>query len=294
MANVVYRDVAASDGHTVIYEILSKAVLNGWTTVASSDGTTRTTSAPGSASTLNNTNAWWLIQHTGSGRKLGMQRKADSNTFTIQVTPGSRSLTTGNATTMDSNATYTKTIRSDAQCYPTASTTTTKIHIVVSDSSCGLHVNLRRSPYVGSNDCCFILHIEEFTDLTWSSNPDPCAYIAIWRDDNIASSYMFAAGGGTSIWYKMGLAGEAWGTLTQFENPGSICGSGTAAPSGVDQLVELRWVDVYKVVVWGKSNLIRGLQPYRAPTVGIDSGGTLNWAAMGWFAVPNDGVALTS
>ena len=72
MANVTYRDIACANGHEYHYAVLSRLVLNGWTTVASSDGSTRTTSAPGSAATLNNANAWWLVQHTASGRKLSI------------------------------------------------------------------------------------------------------------------------------------------------------------------------------------------------------------------------------
>jgi hypothetical protein len=35
-------------------------------------------------------------------------------------------------------------------------------------------------------------------------------------------------------------------------------------------------------------------QPYRAPTTGVDSGGTLTHAAFGYDAIPNDGTALGS
>jgi hypothetical protein len=46
--------------------------------------------------------------------------------------------------------------------------------------------------------------------------------------------------------------------------------------------------------VLGTSTLFKLLQPGRTPVVGVDSGGTLTWAAFWTVAVPNDGVALTS
>jgi len=293
MANVIYRDIDCANGHAAIYAILSRLVLNGWTTVASSDGSSRTTSAPGSAASLNNSDAWWLVQHTASGRKLGIQRKTDSNTWTVQVTPGGYSLSTGSATAMDSHATYTKSLRSSYQCYPSTGTTATKLHMVVDDARCGFVAFLRRTPLPGGLDGCFGLVVEDFTDLTWPANPDPCVYAAVFRNgDDLGAGLLGLSFG---CWYKLGIGGEIWYTAsTGLENPGSVCGSGTASPSGTDQLLELRWANGGAVVLYGKSTLIRGLQPYRSTTVGVDSGGTLNWAAFGAIAVPNDGTALGS
>ncbi len=294
MANVIYRDIDCANGHELIYAILSRLVLNGWATVASSDGTTRGTSAPGSAAALNNTDAWWLVNHVASGRKVGIQRKADSNAWTIKVTPPGYSLTTGDATTMDAHASYTKNIVNDAQRYPSSGTTTSKLHLVVDDARCAFYAGARRSPH-GSGDNVFHLLVEAFTDVTWSANPDACYYCTAFGDDNSASSYLFAAGGGNYLWHRLGITDEQWNALNAFENPGGVCGTGTAAPSGEDQLLELRMMNNSNpYILFGKSGLIRGLWPYRSPPLGVDSGGTLNWAAMGHIAVPNDGTALGS
>jgi hypothetical protein len=130
--------------------------------------------------------------------------------------------------------------------------------------------------------------------VQWSSNPDPCVYLSSYRDDNAigvntlgASSYNFG-------WVRLGIAGEAWAGSYFLENPGSACGSGSSSPGGTDQLYELRWCSNSLPGPLGKSTLFRGLQPYRTPVTGVDSGGTLTWAAFGVLAVPNDGTALGS
>lgn len=295
MANIIYRDVACANGHEYHYAILSRLVLNGWTTVASSDGTTRTASAPGSAATLNNTNAWWLVQHTASGRKLAVKRRGDSNTWDHYVTAGGYALSTGNATTPDNNATYTKTISSNAQRYPSSATTTTKLHLVVSDSSASFCAILRRTPFVGgATDGCSILAFDAMTDVQWSSNPDPCVYLSSYRDDNAIGLNTLVTLGYNFGWVRLGIAGEAWTGTYFLENPGSACGSGSISPGGTDQLYELRWCSNSLPGPLGKSTIFRGLQPYRTPVTGVDSGGTLTWAAFGHVAVPNDGTALGS
>lgn len=295
MANVIYRDVACTNGHEAIYAILSRLVLNGWTTVASSDGTTRGTSAPGSAAALNASNAWWLLNHTASGRKLGVQRKADSNTWTIQVTPGGYALTTGSGSAMDSHATYTKPICNNAQRYPSSATTATKLHLVVSDSAASFCAVLRRTPFVGgSTDACSILSVDVFTDVQWSSNPDPCVYTSTYSDTNGAGANPLSGSSFNYAWYRLGIAGETWSGQCYLENPGTACGNATSSPGGTDQLYELRWCLNALPGPLGKSTIYRGLQPYRTPITGVDSGGTLTWAAFGGVAVPNDGVALGS
>jgi hypothetical protein len=295
MANVIYRDIACANGHEYHYAILSRLVLNGWTTVASSDGTTRTTSAPGSAATLNNTNAWWLVQHTASGRKLSVKRRADSNTWDIQVTPGGYALTTGSATAPDSNATYTKLVCNNAQRYPSSATTTTKLHLVVSDSSASFCALLRRTPFVGgSTDGCSLLSFDTFSDVQWPGNPDPCVYTSTYSDSNVVGTNPLSGSSFNFAWYRLGIAGEAWSGQCYLENPGTACGSTTSSPGGTDQLYEVRWCLNALPGPLGKSGLYRGLQPYRTPITGVDSGGTLTHAAFGSVAIPNDGTALGS
>lgn len=296
MANVIYRDIACANGHEFFYAVLSRLLLNGWTNVAWSSGSARTGAAGPSASTdLNAANAWWIVQHTTSGRKLHIKRRADSNTWDIQVTPGGYALTTGTSTTPDNNATYTKLIANNAQRYPSAGTTTTKLHLVVDNVSGAFTARFRRTPNVGGNSAsCGILAFSVFTDLQWSTNPDPCVYTTVFDDSNNAEANLFSIYSFNSAWFRLGISGEGWATNVFLENPGSVCGSATSSPGGTDQLYELRWVCTSLPGPFGKDPLHRGLQPYRNPTVGVDSGGTLTWAAAGSIAVPNDGVALGS
>lgn len=294
MANIIYRDVACANGHEAFYAILSRLVLNGWSTVSSSDGTTRTTGAPASAADLNNKNAWWLIQHTSSGRKLAVKRRDDSNTWDVQVTPGGYALTTGNATTPDNNSTYTKLISYNTQRYPSSATTNTLLHLVVSDSSASFDARLRRTPNVGgATDGCMVLAFDVVTDVQWSANPDPCVYSSSYRDDNLISANALNNYSFNFAWIRLGIAGENWAGNWYLENPGNALG-GAVAPSGVDQLYELRWCCGSLPGPLGKSLIVKGIQPYRTPTVGVDSGGTLTYAAFGQIVVPNDGVALGS
>jgi hypothetical protein len=296
MANIIYRDIACANGHEYHYAILSRLLLNGWTTVAWSNGSTRTAGAsPAAATDLNAANAWWVIQHTMSGRKLHIKRRADSNTWDIQVTPGGYALTTGTSTTPDNNASYTKFICNNRQSYPSTGTTATKLHLVVSDSSAAFQSRLRRTPFVGgSTASCTILNFGVFTDVQWSSNPDPCVYTSIFDDANNADANLFTTSNYSFAWVRLGIAGEAWVGNVFFENPGTCCGSGTSSPGGTDQLYELRWCTTSLPGPLGKATQLWGLQPYRAPTTGVDSGGTLTHAAFGYDAIPNDGVALGS
>lgn len=294
MADIIYRDIDCSNGHEYHYAVLSRLLLNGWTTASSSDGTTRTTNAPGSASTLNNTNAWWLVQHTSSGRKLAVKRRADSNTWDHYVTAGGYALSTGNATTPDNNSTYTKTISNNAQRYPSSATTTTKLHLVISDSSVSFVAILRRSPFVGGNtDGCSVLAFNAVTDVQWPSNPDPCIYSSFYRDDNLVGVNFLGTSSYSFGWFRLGIAGESWSSAWFLENPGGALG-GNVAPTGIDQLYEVRWCNSGLPGPLGKSTMIKGIQPYRTPTVGVDSGGELNYAAFGQIVLPNDGIALGS
>lgn len=76
------------------------------------------------------------------------------------------------------------------------------------------------------------------------------------------------------------------------ENPGGVAG-GAADPSGTDTEYEARWI-YWGGFVLGKSALFRLLQPYRAPTTGMDGATNFARAAFGPVTVPNDGVALGS
>ncbi len=159
----VYRDIAASNGHTQAYELVTRLLANGWTTVSYSDGTTRTATTADcpSAATLNASSAYVVLTHTSTGMKLGLQREADSNTWTIRVTEGGVSLTGGNATTMESHATYTKTILGNYLIYPSTGTTTLKLHIVVDDASPSFVLFGRRTPFVGgSTSACTMIFLD--------------------------------------------------------------------------------------------------------------------------------------
>lgn len=289
MAQVIYRDVACTTGPEALYAIVSRLLLNGWTTVAASNGSVRNTSDPASAAHFNAASAFWVGNHTASGRKLGLQRTTNAYDWRVEMTPAGKALSGGNATTMDTNASYSK-VRVNGQMYPTGGTTNTKLHLVADDAACKFVALLRRSPLPGGDACNAIL-MEEFVDPTWPGNGDQCIYMAVFRDDNTIGPYFFSAAHG--VWYKYGISGETWAPQACLENPGNICGN-TASPSGVDQLLELRWNNTTYQVLYGKSTLIRGLCPSRSPIVGVDSGGTLTWAAFGAIAVPNDGIALTS
>jgi len=290
-----YRDVACSNGHTAAFQVGTDALLNGWSTVSYSDGTTRTATGADcpSAATLNASGAFWLLQHVATGIKLGLQRKADSNTWTIQVTEGGQSLSGGNATTMESNATYTKTLLNNAQWYPSTGTTNTKLHVVFDSASPSFVIMGRRTPFVGgSTSACFYLFLDYLTAVTWSANPQPWVAGATFSNGDTAPASLI--GGNSSAWYKRGISGETWSGSWALENPATVAGSATSDPSGSDVEYEARWVNGNTVAVLGESTLFRLVQPYRTPTGGMDSGASFARAAFGQVTVPNDGTALAS
>ena len=295
MTITAYRDIAASNGHTAAYELAARLLLNGWTTVSYSDGTTRTATGadlPG-ASTLNASGAFVLLTHTVTGIKYGMQRKADSNTWTFQITEGGQSLTGGNATTMESNASYTKTLLSNAQWYPSTGTTTTKLHIVCDSATASFVIFVRRTPFVGgSTSACAYAFLDYVTAATWSANPQPWVAGAVFANGDTAPASLIGAN--SAGWYKRGISGETWSGSWLLENPGMVAGSATSDPSGSDCEFETRWVNTYVVEVRGKSTLFRLVQPYRTPTGGMDGGSSFERAAFGQVTVANDGSALAS
>ena len=299
MTMQISRDVACTSGHEAAYALYTALVANGWAAVAWSDGTTRSTGAgPASAANLSAANAWFVVQHVATGRKFSYKRDASTATSCqFQYTDGAVSLSAGNASTPDNHATYTKAFFPNQQWYPVSGTTTTKAHIVVDDASASFVMLLRRTPYAGG-DCCTYVGMETVTPLTWAANPDPHVVFARYNDGNIAGTGPHTANAGNTAWYKRGISGELWVSGQWYlENPGGVAG-GAADPSGTDTEYEARWTYSGSgggaPFVLGKSALFRLLQPYRAPTTGMDGATNFARAAFGPVTVPNDGVALGS
>lgn len=292
----VYRDTSCASLSEAAFELYTRLVAHGWAAVAWSDGTTRTAGAgPASAANLSAASAWFVVQHVATGRKFSYKRDASTATSCqFQYTDGAVSLSAGNASTPDNHATYTKTFFGSGQWYPVSGTTTTKAHIVVDDASASFVMLLRRTPYA-SGDCCAYVGMETVTPLTWAANPDPHVVFARYSDANTAGTGPHSANAGNAAWYKRGISGETWLSGQWYlENPGGVAG-GAADPSGTDTEYEARWIySGSGPFVLGKSALFRLLQPYRAPTTGMDGATNFARAAFGPVTVPNDGVALGS
>lgn len=295
MAQDVSRDVSVTTGHGMVYALVTALLASGWTVAAWSDGATRTGSATGfnAASDLDAVDAWVLVQHTASGRKVSFQRKADSNTWTVQYTEGGQTLSAGNATTPDNHATYTKVVLSNAQWYPTNVPTACKMHIVVDDAACKVIAFWRRTPFIAGTSACGYFMIEAVSsDLYWPANPDPCVIGARFRDDNQVAADLVA---GTNCgWHRRGLGGETWLSDWLLESPYGLCGLNTGSPDGNDKELGIRWGRSASGVanLLGVSTLIKGLNPFREPTTGLDGGSDLDRAAFGQVTVANDGVAI--
>ena len=296
MTMQISRDIACASGHEAAYALYTALVANGWTAVAWSNGTTRTAGVgPASAANLSAASAWFVVQHTATGRKFSYKRDATTPTSCqFQYTDGAVSLSAGNASTPDNHASYTKAFGDFwyGQWYPVSGTTTTKAHIVVDDASASFVMLLRRTPYA-SGDCCAYVGMETVTPLTWAANPDPHVVFGRYSEANTAGTGPHTANAGNVAWYKRGISGEGWwGGQWYLENPGGVAG-GAADPSGTDTEYEARWIYSGGFVL-GKSALFRLLQPYRAPTTGMDGATNFARAAFGPVTVPNDGVALGS
>lgn len=296
MTMQISRDIACTSGHEAAYALYTALVAHGWTAVAWSDGTTRAAGAgPASAANLSAASAWFVVRHAATGRKFSYKRDASTATSCqFQYTDGAVSLSAGNASTPDNHATYTKTFFASGQWYPVSGTTTTKAHLVVDDASASFVMLLRRTPYAGG-DCCAYVGMETVTPLTWAANPDPHVVFARYSDANTAGTGLYQANAGNVAWYKRGISGEAWSLgWWSLENPAGVAG-GAADPSGTDTEYEARWISIYGYnFVLGKSALFRLLQPYCAPTTGMDGATNFARAAFGPVTVPNDGVALGS
>lgn len=126
---------------------------------------------------------------------------------------------------------------------------------------------------------------------TWGANPDPVAVGFYGTDGNTGIAGILSGNNNLFAWYKRGITGEAF-NAGGVETPSSILG-GAADPSGSDVEHEIRYV-IAGPFVLGKSALLKGLQPFISPIVGLDSGGTLNRACFGQVSCANDGTALTS
>lgn len=298
MTQHVYRDVAVASGPEFIANVVVPLAARGWSRVAWSDGSARSTDfssltgAPAYASALGANGAWVLLSHTASGRKLSFKRTSDANNWLAQYTLAGVSLSPGDGSNPDSHA-DTKTFFS-GQLYPSSAPTACKLHVVADDSKAGFVALLRRTPYPGG-DACSWLFVEAFaSSLAWADDPDPCVVGGYFADDNGACSRLF--GNSLSAWYRRGLAGQDFPQHYKFENVFGSCGSATAFPGGVDAEMQMRvGRDVGGAgYPMGLSTLIKGLNPYREPTTGVNSGGTLNRAAFGAVTVANDGVALGS
>lgn len=296
MAQNVSRDVACSNGHSLVYVILTAMLAGGWTVVSWSNGATRTGSATGfdAAGDLNATNAWVVVNHTATGRKLTFQRKSDSNTWSLWYTLAGAALTTGDATTPDAHSTLTRVKRNNYPIYPTEAPTDVKLHVVVDDAACKVVTFWRRTPYAGGSACGYFI-IEAFaSNLSWAADPDPCVVGLCFDNGNNAPAQFFTAAHGA--WYRKGLAGEGYDLSHMLETVFGASGSGTALPGGVDTEYAVRWgraVNGFGFPI-GVSTLVRGINPYTVPTTGVDAGATLNRAAFGGVTCANDGVALAS
>lgn len=292
----VYRDTSCASLSEAAFELYTRLVAHGWAAVAWSDGTTRTAGAgPASAANLSAANAWFVVQHTATGRKFSYKRDASAATSCQFQHTDASALSAGNSTTPDAHATYTKTFLGSQQWYPSTGTTTTKAHTVVDDATASFVMLLRRSPFVGGSACSYV-SFDQVTPLTWAANPEPLVASARFRDGNDApETGLFSSNTGNTGWSRRGLSGEGWsGTQWYLENPANVAGSAVVDPSGSDVEYEVRWCYVDVAFIMGRSTLYRALQPYRSPTTGLDGSGNFSRAAFGRMTVPNDGAALGS
>jgi hypothetical protein len=292
MSVSVYRDISCLTDAETAFELWTRLTSNGYVASSWSNGTTRVAGAgPASASDLSATNSYWVVRFSTNGRWVTVKRSA-ANNWLVEYTSADGTMAGGNGTTPDRDATLTKIWLNSTQIYPSSGVTATKLHTVVNNANGSFACIGRRTPNVGgSTDACFIVFLDIYTPGPWSSNPDPAMGGAIFNNNNTAASTLM---GNVSGWYAKGLGGASYKTNNLVDNPGNTLGSATADPAGQDIDYEIRWTNATTPVIYGISSIFRGLQPYRNPIVGIDSGGTLTRAAFGGLTVLNDGVALTS
>ncbi len=289
MAINVYRDTNCTTDAAAAYELYRCLKLNGYTDTAWSNGTTRVAGAgPSSASDLSATNSYWIVRFSTNGRWFTVKRTA-ANNWLVEYTSADGTMANGTGTTPDRDGTLTKIWLYASQIYPSTSTTTTKTHTVVNNANGSFAFFIRRSPNVGgSTDACAAIFLDIYTPGPWVSNPDPAMGAAVFSNGNTAGSVL--GSGAINGWDRKGLAGAIYRTNCIFDIPTNVMGSSTSDPTGQDVDYELRYTNVG--TMFGVASILRGLQPYRNPIIGIDSGGNLTRAAFGAVTVANDGVAL--
>jgi hypothetical protein len=301
----IYRDVACADGCAIIAELVWRLTANGWSYVAHGTGTAgaRSASQPATAAdlatALRTAPSSWVCVSRGT-RKVSWQRNTTANpdytawryeyTATGTLTPGSA--TAPDRNTSDSQYVSGNFFRSVAPSTGGVADAT-KVHILVDDAGASFAALTRRTPMPAGNFGFYsALFMDEVQNPVWAGNPDPVVMGNVGAGTNgsdaamVTTSYMGA-------WIGYTLPSPTFSGVA-LENPGNIAGSVTQDRSGVDLLVEARWATTSPTTLLGTSTLFRLLQPGRTPIVGIDAGGTLNYAAFWTVAVLNDGVALVS
>ncbi len=299
MATVIYRDLACASGQEFVFKIFSRLVSNGYQSISWSDGTTRTGSgaAPAAASDLSASDSWWVIKHSTSNRHYTVKNTSSGVNWIMSYTPYNKSISAGDATTPDNHASYTKNLI-DNQKYPNSGTTDIKLHLVIDSVTGTFYAFGRRTPFVGGDTAaCIVMFSEIFTPLTWPDDPEPVVTGFHFNDNNNAQSGIVDSCPFNRFgkWRRYGISGETWenGTIL-FSSLFSAAGNTTLNPSGQDVLYDADYGDSNMPGPIGKSSMLKMINPYRSPIVGVDSGGELNWAAFGQFAIPNDGIALGS
>jgi hypothetical protein len=303
----ISRDVACADGAAAIAALVFALTANGFTYVAHSTGSggARSASQPATAAdlatALRTAHSAWVCVSRGT-RSWSWQRSTgvnpDYRAWKMEYT-ASGALTAGSATAPDRNASTSQYVggnsfRTSMPGSSTGGTTVNdamKVHIVVDDAGPSFALLTRRTPLpVGNVGAAGIIACDALVSPVWSGNTDPVACVNAGLDGNTADQQMVATTY-NGAWIRYGLGGASW-TTAQLENPGSVAGNANSDQGGNDVLFDARWTVSNNVL--GTSTLFKLLQPGRTPVVGVDSGGTLTWAAFWTVAVPNDGVALTS
>lgn len=303
----VYRDIAAADGCAAIAALVFYLTTHGFSYVAHGTGTAgaRSASQPATAADLATAlrtapSAWVCVSR--GGRAWSWQRSAGANpdyrAWKFEYT-ASGALTAGSATAPDRNSSTSQYVggnnfRTSMPGTGTGGSATNdamKCHIIVDDGGPSFALITRRTPLpVGNVGAAGIIACDALVSPVWSGNTDPVVCSNVGLDGNTADAQMVStAYNGT--WIRYGLGGSSW-TTPQLENPASVAGNASSDQGGNDVLFDARWIASTNVL--GTSTLFKLLQPGRTPVVGVDSGGTLTYAAFWTVAVPNDGVALVS
>jgi hypothetical protein len=302
-----YRDIACADGAAAVAELVFRLTANGFTYVAHSTGSggarsaTQPATAADLATALRTAHSAWVCVSRG-GRAWSWQRSTgvnpDYRAWKMEYT-ASGALTAGSATAPDRNSSTSQYVsgnnfRTTMPGSSTGGTTVNdamKAHIVVDDAGPSFALLPRRTPLpVGNVGAAGIIACDALVNPVWSGNTDPVALVNAGTDSNTADALLVSTSY-SHAWFKYGLGGAAW-TAAGLENPASVAGNTSSDQGGADVLFDARWYAGTNVL--GTSTLFKLLQPGRTPVVGVDSGGTLTYAAFWTVAVPNDGTALGS